>query len=174
MPRASPGRPSVVPEDILNELRQLEASLDASSRLDGRRRATLQLTADRLPAPLPPHTLEPGLPTLDALVRPPTATGRTACKWLRKLGRVPGRVYSLPAAAVAEAEETEAGAGAAAQERWQQQQHGRAGGAGSPPGPSGRGEPTAAAAVRGRSAGGGGAGGGGGTGWAVGRAAAPL
>ncbi|KAG2446782.1 hypothetical protein HYH02_008342 [Chlamydomonas schloesseri] len=90
----------VVPEEILRELRQLEDSLHSAARLDGRRRSSLPLSASALPGPLPAHIIEPGLPALDAHVRPAAATGGIACKWLRRAGRVPGRVHSLPGAGV--------------------------------------------------------------------------
>ncbi|GFR49478.1 hypothetical protein Agub_g11417 [Astrephomene gubernaculifera] len=86
---------SVVPEAILQELRELEGPLLSSSRLDGRQRTSLRLSASSLPAPLPPHDVEPGLPCLTAHVRPPQAVGGTASKWLRRAGRVPGRVHSI-------------------------------------------------------------------------------
>ncbi|PNW86313.1 hypothetical protein CHLRE_02g081450v5 [Chlamydomonas reinhardtii] len=88
----------VVPPEILRELQQLEGSLNDAARLDGRRRSSLRLSQSTLPLPLPTHTVEPGLPALDAHVRPRSATGGTACKWLRRAGRVPGRVHSLPGA----------------------------------------------------------------------------
>lgn len=75
-----------------------EGSLNDAARLDGRRRSSLRLSQSTLPLPLPTHTVEPGLPALDAHVRPRSATGGTACKWLRRAGRVPGRVHSLPGA----------------------------------------------------------------------------
>ncbi|KAG2435321.1 hypothetical protein HXX76_007396 [Chlamydomonas incerta] len=88
----------VVPQEILWELRQLEGCLSSAARLDGRRRSSMPLSASALPGPLPAHTIEPGLPALDAHVRPGGATRGIACKWLRRAGRVPGRVHSLPGA----------------------------------------------------------------------------
>ncbi|GLC33725.1 hypothetical protein PLESTB_000108900 [Pleodorina starrii] len=89
---------STVPEDILRELHDLNSALAADSRLDGRQRRSLVLSAQSLPAPLPLHEIEPDLPSLEAHVRPPRSEGgmaRCAAKWLRRSGRVPGQVHSL-------------------------------------------------------------------------------
>ncbi|GIL53178.1 hypothetical protein Vafri_8847 [Volvox africanus] len=86
---------TVVPEAILRELRDINSFLTADSRLDGRRRSSLQLSAQSLPAPLPPHDIESGLPSLVAHVRPKEGMARCAVKWLRRAGRVPGQVHSL-------------------------------------------------------------------------------
>ncbi|GLI59765.1 hypothetical protein VaNZ11_001726 [Volvox africanus] len=86
---------TVVPEAILRELHDINSFLAADSRLDGRRRSSLQLSAQSLPAPLPPHEIESGLPSLVAHVRPKEGMARCAVKWLRRAGRVPGQVHSL-------------------------------------------------------------------------------
>ncbi|KAG2483304.1 hypothetical protein HYH03_017807 [Edaphochlamys debaryana] len=94
---------SVVPEAILKELKQMDTFLRSSSRVDGRHRSSLPLSAPSLPLPLPAHEVEPGLAALDAHVRPQMgARSSTLCKWLRRTGRVPGRVHSLPLGQAAE------------------------------------------------------------------------
>ncbi|EFJ45223.1 hypothetical protein VOLCADRAFT_106036 [Volvox carteri f. nagariensis] len=87
---------SVVQAAILQELHSINAFLAADSHLDGRRRSSLVLSAQSLPAPLPPHQVEPELPSLEAHVRDPEhGMARCAVKWLRRSGRVPGQVHSL-------------------------------------------------------------------------------
>lgn len=70
----------------------MDRKLRQSSLLDGRQR--LELSSSQLPFELPSHEVEAGLPSLPAHVRP--VTGKNPAKWLRKAGRVPIRVHSLP------------------------------------------------------------------------------
>ncbi|KAL6747245.1 ribosomal protein L25/Gln-tRNA synthetase [Haematococcus lacustris] len=80
-----------IPAGLQEELSRLEAQLKQSSQVDGTKRLTL--SSSQLPFPIPAHEVEQGLLTIDAHVRP--LQGRNACKWLRRMQRVPARVQGL-------------------------------------------------------------------------------
>ncbi|KAF5833557.1 hypothetical protein DUNSADRAFT_10089 [Dunaliella salina] len=82
----------VVPAHLLEELHDLEANLRKSSSMDGRKR--LQFSLNELSWPLPRHEIEAGLHRIDVHLR--AGDGSIFSKWLRRIGRTPLRVQSLP------------------------------------------------------------------------------